>query len=191
MIYVMSQKFFTKNIEKMAKYNEYFVLDGENYYATGRTADSVAIATKYSKSHSVGGLCPESRLYNMLKKKKNGEDINEEKLKKETKKFFKDKSTIASFNVVFKTVVVGGANNPRNIFVVLPNIVYKFLGEKMIKKMKKLAKADFNFIFTQEDLKDDIKMLKETLTKDQMKYIDKISKKVEEKYQINFSSDDD
>lgn len=191
MIYVMSQKFFTKNIEKMAKYNEYFVLDGENYYATGRTADSVAIATKYSKSHSVGGLCPESRLYNMLKKKKNGEDINEEKLKKEIKKFFKDKSTIASFNVVFKTVVVGGANNPRNIFVVLPNIVYKFLGEKMIKKMKKLAKADFNFIFTQEDLKDDIKMLKETLTKDQMKYIDKISKRVEEKYQINFSSDDD
>ena len=83
------------------------------------------------------------------------------------------------------------ANNPRNIFVVLPNIVYKFLGEKMIKKMKKLAKADFNFIFTQEDLKDDIKMLKETLTKDQMKYIDKISKRVEEKYQINFSSDDD
>ena len=191
MLYVMSQKFLTKNIEKMAKYNDYFIIDGENYYATGRNSNHTAIATKFSNAHSVGGLCPESRLYNMLKKKKNNEDFNEEKMKKEIKKFFSDKSFIASANTTFKAAVVGGADNPRNIFIVLPNVVYKYMGKKMIKKMIKLAKVDFNFIFSQEDLKEDMKILKNPLSGSEMKKLDEASKKVEKKHDILFNAKDD
>ena len=191
MIYLMSQKFLIKNIEKMVKYNDYFILDGENYYATGKSSNDVAIATKYNNSHSVGGFCPEVRLLNMLKKKKNGEDYNKEKLDKEIKKFISDKSFVASINVAFKSLVVGGANNPRNIFIVLPNVVYKYLARKYVKKMIKLAKVDFNFIFTQDDLKEDMKLLKNTLSNKQLKQIDEASKKIEKKYEISFKSDDD
>ena len=127
MIYVVNQKFFKKNIEKMAKYNPYFILDGENFAVTGRSNDTVAIATKFNRAHSVGGFCPEVKLYGMLRKLKRGEDINTDKFEKEVKNFIKDKSFIVAINVAFKALIAGGSSDPLNVFVVLPNIVYKYL----------------------------------------------------------------
>lgn len=191
MIYVMNQKFFKKNIEKMAKYNPYFIIDGENFAVTGRSDSTVAIATKYSRCHSVGGFCPETKLYGMLRKLKREEEVSPEKLEKETKKFIKDKAFIVAVNVAFKAMIAGGVENPLNIFVVLPNVVYKYLGQRIIKKMKKLADADFEFIYSQDVLKDDIKKLKVLLEPKKLKEIDDISKKIEKKHDLKFRSDDD
>lgn len=191
MIYIMNQKFFKKNIEKMAKYNQYFIIDGENFAVTGRSNDTVAIATKFNRAHSVGGLCPEVKLWNMLRKMKKGEDVNPDKFANETKKFLKDKSFIAAANVVFKALIAGGVDNPLNIFVVLPNIVYKHLGKKIIKKMNKLLGVDFEVIRPQEMLEEDIKVLKNLLGSKELKEIDKVSKKIEKKFELSFMQDDD
>lgn len=191
MIYVMNQKFFKKNIEKMAKYNPYFIIDGENYAVTGRANDTVAIATKYNRAHSVGGFCPEVRLYGMLRKLKKEEDVSPEKLEKETKKFLKDKTFIVAVNVAFKALIAGGVDNPLNVFIVLPNIVYKYLGSKIIKKLKKVADTEIDFIFSQDVLKDDIKRLKKLMEPNDLREIDKITKRIEKKYDLKFTKDDD
>ena len=191
MIYVMNQKFFKKNIEKMAKYNPYFIIDGENFAVTGRSDTTIAIATKYSRCHSVGGFCPETKLYGMLRKLKREEDVSPEKLEKETKKFIKDKTFIVAVNVALKALIAGGVENPLNIFVVLPNIVYKYLGQRIVKKMKKLADTEFEFIYSQDVLKDDIKRLKVLMEPKQLKEIDGITKKIEKKHDLKFRKDDD
>ncbi len=191
MIYVMNQKFFKKNIEKMAKYNPYFIIDGENFAVTGRSDTTIAIATKYSRCHSVGGFCPETKLYGMLRKLKREEDVSPEKLEKETKKFIKDKTFIVAVNVALKALIAGGVENPLNIFVVLPNIVYKYLGQRIVKKIKKLADAEFEFIYSQDVLKDDIKRLKVLMEPKQLKEIDVITKKIEKKHDLKFRKDDD
>ena len=191
MIYVMNQKFFKKNIEKMAKYNQYFVIDGENFAVTGKSNDTVAIATKYNRCHSVGGFCPEVKLYGMLRKLKREEPVNQEKLENETKKFLKDKSFIVAINVAFKALIAGGTDNPLNIFVVLPNIVYKYLGKKIIKKMIKIAGTDFEFIYSQDVIEDNMKRLKTLLGSDELKEIDHLTKKIEKKYDLKFMKDDD
>lgn len=191
MIYVMNQKFLKKNIEKMAKYNAYFILDGENYAVTGSSNKKVAIATKFNRSHGVGGFSPEVKLYRMLKKLKNGDEINQDKFESETKKFLKDKSFIAAVNVAFKALIAGGTENPLNIFLVLPNVVYKYLAKKIIKKMNKLADVEFEFIFTQEALEDDMKRLKKLMDPYQIKAVDKASKRIEKKYELKFIGDDD
>lgn len=189
MIYVMNQKFFKKNIEKMAKYNPYFVIDGENYAVTGNS--DTAIATKYNRCHAVGGFCPEVKLYNMLRKLKRDEPVNMDKLKVETKKFTKDKTFIIAINVALKALIAGGTDNPLNIFIVLPNVVYKYLNKKIIKKMIKVAGAEFEFIYPQSVLEDDMKVLRNLLGSDELKEIDRITKKVEKKYEIKFMEDDD
>ena len=191
MIYVMNQKFFKKNIEKMAKYNPYFIIDGENFAVTGRSNDKIAIATKYNRTHSVGGFCPEAKLYGMLRKMKRGDDVNQDKLESETKKFVKDKSFIVAINVAFKALIAGGTDNPLNIFIVLPNVVYKYLGKKIIKKMNKIADVDFDFIYNQDDLEENMKRLKNLLDAGQLKEIDRLSKKIEKKFDLKFMKDDD
>lgn len=191
MIYVVNQKFFKKNIEKMAKYNPYFILDGENFAVTGKSNDKVAIATKYNRAHSVGGFCPEVSLYRLIRKLKRDEKVSEEKLEKETKEFLKDKSFIVAVNVAFKALIANGIDNPLNIFVVLPNVVYKYLGKNIIKKMIKIADVDFDFIFDQKTLDDDMKRLKILLSPSQLKEIDRLTKKIEKKYNLKFIGDDD
>ena len=191
MIYVMNQKFFKKNIEKMAKQNPYFVIDGENFAVTGRSNDTVAIATKYNRCHSVGGFCPEVKLYGMLRKLKREEPVNQEKLENEIKKFLKDKSFMVAVNVAFKALIAGGTDNPLNIFIVLPNIVYKYLGKTIIKKMNKVADSEFEFIYSQDVLEDSVKKLRNLLGSDELKKIDRLTKKIEEKYDLKFMKDDD
>lgn len=191
MIYVMSQKFLSKYDVKMVKQNEYFILDGENYAVTGRSVNKVAVATKYNRSHSVGGFCPENRLYTMISKKKRGEEINKEKYKKEVKKFIKDKALTAAISTAFKALNATGYDQPLNIFIVLPNRVYDALSKKIIKRMEKLANVDFKFIFTQEDIKDDFKRLKKNLNRDQLKTIEKSTKRIEKKYKLKYMVDDD
>ncbi len=192
MIYVMNQKFLKKNIEKMAKYNPYFIIDGENFAVTGKSSEKVAIATKYNRAHSVGGFCPEMSLYRLLKKMKKDENVSKEKFEKEVKKFIKDKCFIVAVNVAFKALVAGGTDNPLNVFVVLPNMVYKYLKKDIINKMKKLSEeAEFEFIYDQSVLEDDMKRLKRLLTPKELKTIDNISKHIEKKYELKFLGDDD
>ena len=57
--------------------------------------------------------------------------------------------------------------------------------------MNKLADVDFEFIYTQDVLEDDMKRLKNLLGSDELKEIDRLTKKIEKKHDLKFDSDDD
>ena len=192
MIYIMSQKFFEKKIQKMANHNPYFGLDGENWAVTGNKSDGSAISTKYSNMHTVGGFCPETRLYEMLRKKKRGDDINERKLSNEIDAWINDQSLISSVAIAFKCLLFSAES--MNVFVILPNVVYKYLGRILQKRMIELADLDFDCVFTQEDLKESMKPLNSLLSKGKLKKVEKSVKHMEKKYKLKHSGssyDDD
>ena len=192
MIYVMNQKFLEKNIVKMSKYNQYIIIDGENWAITGRSSDDTSIATKYRMCHSVSGFTPEDRLYNYLIKKKKNQEINEYKYNRELEEFLEDKPFIASCDAVMKALVANGLNDSMNVFIVLPNIVYRYLGLTIAKRIHELLDVDFFCVFIQEDLKENgFKMLKTLLNSDQLREVDKASKRIEKKYKLKYSLRDD
>ncbi len=186
----MSQKFLKKNIEKMAKRNDYFILDGENYGITTHSASKQAIASEFKNSMAVGGFCPESRLYSMIEKKKKKEEINEDKYEREIEYFLTDKAFISAACVAYRAVMAKG-DTPLNIFVVLPNIVYKMLGKKIIKKMIKLGKLSFDAVFSQEDIKENKDRLKKSFGREQLDEIKAAAKRIEKKYELKFSVPDE
>lgn len=153
MIVVMSQKFFVKHVAKLAKPADYLGMDGENYGITNKKSDDLSIATKYSHMVSTGSYTPESRLYDMLRKKKRGEPINKFKFEREIEYYLEDPSFVSSVIKTFKALYSCGYDHHINVFVILPNIVYKFLGGEIIKRMIELANQDYGFIFSQEELK--------------------------------------
>lgn len=189
MIYLMSKKFFEKNVKKIIREDEYFGLDGDNYAVTSGISRKEAIASKYNRFQSVGGFCPETKLYKYLKRKKDGEPVPTEKYEKELKAFLKDKSFIAAVRTAFKASLATYPH-PINILIVLPNIVWKFIGKDIQNRMYKLSKVDFEFIFTQTDIEESkFKILRNHMSEKEMKMIAKSIKHLENKYDLKFSNE--
>lgn len=182
MIYLMSRKFFEKNIQKMAKYNEYFVFDGENYGVTGGGLSTSALASKYSRTHSVGSFSPEQRLYTMLREKKRGIEVNDKKFRNEVEAWVEDKSFISGVAYAYKAL--NATEEPMNLFIVIPNIIYKYLGSTIYKEMVKLAGLDFECVFMQDTIKEDKKCLKDLLGKKKLKAVKKAVKKIEKDHKL-------
>ena len=83
---------------------------------------------------------------------------------RELEEFLEDKPFIASCDAVMKALVANGLNDSMNVFIVLPNIVYKYLGLIIAKRIHELLNVDFFCVFIQEDLKENgFKMLKTLL----------------------------
>ena len=191
MIYVMSEKFFKKNVEKLVKNHDYFGLDGANYAVTAGTTAKEAVASKYNRFYTAVGFCPEIRLYRYLRKKKDGDAINELKYAKELKDYLKDKSFIASVRSAF-IAEIAKYPNTLNIFIVIPNLVWKYLGDEIAERIRHYGKFDFDNVFTQDDIKEKgFKILQNELSENQMKEIQKRVKKLESKYDLKFIGDDD
>lgn len=191
MMYIMSQKFFKKNVEKLVAPNQYFLIDGENFGTTGNRSD--AVASKYANSYSLGGFCPERELYNILKKIKKDEDFSKKKFERELKEFLHSKDFIGAACASMKAQASYGVDSDMNIFIVIPNVVYKIIGEIMCKSIVKMAKVeDFKFIFTEDDIeKKGKKILKNTLKKKELKEILKSVKRLEKKHDLDYSGRDD
>ena len=192
MVYIMNQKFFVKHIVEMAKY-PYFAFDGENYGISSSKygGDSGALASRYDRMYTLGSFTPEVRLFDMLKKMKKGEEINPRKYENEVDAFINDKAFIAACACAIKALTY--SQERMNIFVILPNIVYKYLGKTIQKKMIKLCKkhVDFEFVYTQNVLEDDMKRLKNQLNDDQIKKIVKAVKRIEKKYDLEQDPNDE
>lgn len=189
MLYIMSQKFFKKHTNKLVAPNDYFVIDGENSGVTNPRHES--IATKFNNTYPLGGWCPDDALYRELMKIKRGEDVSKGKLEKLTERYLKSKDFIAAACASIKAQAANGVTNDINIFVVLPNVVYKQLGTKIKKRLTKLVAVDFEFIRMQDDINK--KALTETLKKKQLKEILKVIAALEKKkkYLHDFNNDDD
>ena len=196
MIVVMNRKFFEKKVAKLAAPSPYIVVDAENYSVTGSTSDEVAIATRYSNTVSIGSYTPEGRLYSMLKKLKRGDEVDPRKFDAEVDYFLEDRSFISGVIKTFRGLYSCGFNEHLNIFVVLPNIVYKYLSEQIIETMVKMLDLEYRIIFSQEELKsfgyDKLEIpIKKSLLREVAARVERLEKKHKIKYKERDDWDDD
>ncbi len=193
MMFLMSQKYFKKKAEKLVAPNNYFIIDGTNYGVTGD--DIEGLHRRYNNCHVMGGWCPEGELYRLLRKKKSGEDFSEKKFDKYLKEFLHDEDFVGAVCATTKAQASYGVDQDMNIFIVIPNLVYKYLAKQIKKRVYKIVlrdKADIPFFMTQDDLEKTGKAALSTpLTKSQLKTILERVKKAEKRHKINYNTEDD
>lgn len=191
MVYVISRKYLDKHIQKLVAPNEYLLIDGENHGSNASDNDE-PISNKYNKVIIRGGLCPERETINLFKKKKLGKDIPEKKLRRQLKELYKSKTFIEACYLVMKAQGVYGVDKDINVFVCLPTLIYKNIGAEIASLIQELSKVDFEFVYTEKDLKATKReILERSLKKKQLKEINKSVKKAEHKFMIKCNLDDD
>jgi len=194
MIYIMGQKYLRKNIDKLVRPNRYYIIDSENYGVTANDGEQ-SITDEFSNSFPIGGLCPETELFRMLKKLKNKEEVNEKKMKRLLDEFFHSDDFIGGACIAAKAQGTYGVDDDINIFVVVPSVVYKTIGNDMAKRFEKIIKTDdeIKFIRTQSWIEDHggpKKALKRNLKRDELKQILKGIKRAEKKYGLKLKDID-
>ena len=75
MIYIVSQKYLEKHIQKLVAPRDYLIIDGENSGSNASSGYSEPISQKYNKCMIRGGFCPERETINILRTKKKGKNI--------------------------------------------------------------------------------------------------------------------
>lgn len=187
MLIIMSQKYWTKKAPKLVEPAEYVGVDGENVGQTNRSVDSVAIATRYSHMVTMGSYTPESRLMTMLKKLKRGEEVNPRRFRHEVELYLEDTSFISCVVKTFKILYSCGFDSHLNVFLILPNLVYRYLGDVIMKEMINLIDLDFRFIFNQDEIKEfGYDKLSIPLGKKRLKLIADQVAHMEKKYKIKY-----
>lgn len=191
MVYVISRKYLEKHAAKLVAPNEYIIIDGENM---GSNADSREdpISQKFNKTIMRGGFCPERETINLFRKKKDGKDFPEKKLRRQLKELYKSRDFLSAVFTAMKAQGVYGIDSDINVFVTLPTLVYKEIGEEIAALIQEMANVDFKFVYTIKDLKETKReILEKSLKKKQLKEINKSVKKLEEKYRLKCDMDDD
>lgn len=191
MVYVISRKYLEKHAAKLVAPNEYIIIDGENM---GSNADSSEdpISQKFNKTIMRGGFCPERETINLIRKKKDGKDFPEKKLRRQLKELYKSRDFLSATFTAMKAQGVYGIDSDINVFVTLPTLVYKEIGEEIAALIQEMANVDFKFVYTIKDLKETKReILEKSLKKKQLKEINKSVKKLEEKYRLKCDMDDD
>lgn len=191
MVYVISRKYLEKHAAKLVAPNEYIIIDGENM---GSNADSSEdpISQKFNKTIMRGGFCPERETINLIRKKKDGKDFPEKKLRRQLKELYKSRDFLSASFTAMKAQGVYGIDSDINVFVTLPTLVYKEIGEEIAALIQEMANVDFKFVYTIKDLKETKReILEKSLKKKQLKEINKSVKKLEEKYRLKCDMDDD
>lgn len=185
MIYILSQKFFKRYVASIVSEKDYFLIDGENFGTTGKSANG--IADNFGAIAPIGGFSPERSVYSQLKKKARGQEYSDKKIDKGLKEFFKSKDYAAASLAAVKAQCA--LEKDINVIIVLPNVFYKAIGKKLAKHLQKLVKIDpeddFQFVWLEKDVpKKKKKILKKFsyyLDEKQLKKIYKRIKKLEKK----------
>lgn len=187
MVYLLSQKFWRKNVDRLVAPNRYIVVDGANQSVTGRVGDNENIAENYSNSIILGGFCPETELYTHLRRKKKGEDYSKKKIERYTKEFLKSRDFISAACIAMKAQAAYGDDEDCNVFVVLPGIVNKYLAKVMKKRMLRIIRYEGKqqFIYTQKDVEDiGKKIFDKTASRDTLREVLKGIRKAEKHYKL-------
>lgn len=191
MIYIVSRKYLDKHIAKLVAPNDYLIIDGEN---SGNNASGYdePVSQKYNKCAIRGGLCPERETINLLRNKKKGKDYSKKKLARQLKEFFKSVDFLEAAYYSMKAQSVYGIDKDINVFVCLPTLIFKEIGQEMASIIQELAGVDFQFVYTEKSIKETKrKILEETLKRKQLKKINKVVRKAEKKFQFRCRDDDD
>ena len=191
MVYVISRKYLEKHAAKLVAPNEYIIIDGENMVSNADSSED-PISQKFNKTIMRGGFCPERETINLIRKKKDGKDFPEKKLRRQLKELYKSRDFLSATFTAMKAQGVYGIDSDINVFVTLPTLVYKEIGEEIAALIQEMANVDFKFVYTIKDLKETKReILEKSLKKKQLKEINKSVKKLEEKYRLKCDMDDD
>ena len=192
MIYIVSQKYLDKHIAKLVAPNDYLIIDGENSGNNASSGYDEPVSQKYNKCTVRGGFCPERETIMILRNKKKGKDYSKKKLKRQIKEFFKSVDFLEAAYYSMKAQSVYGIDKDINVFVCLPTIIFKEIGQEMASIIQELAGVDFQFVYTEKSIKETKrKILEESLKKKQLKEINKVIRKAEKKFQFRCKDEDD
>lgn len=180
MIYICKKKTFEKMAKKILPDYEYFIIDGED------TGSSVSTATKtisdtFSHCTADGNFTPPRKLTRVMLDE-DVDDYDPDKVEDMIIDYFDNKrvklSMIKAIKTMFALSSLPNKAIPEiNVFIVLPNKVYKAMGNRFLNEYKTMFKGIPQFIFMDEVLKDDKKVLGKRINKDDL---NKISKRISE-----------
>jgi hypothetical protein len=162
-MYLVSSKFWLKRAKKLVEYKDYILIDG--------TGDESGELSKFANVVSLDGFSMSKALID-AKKNKDDERIDSDKRKIMERKFFdnKDKSFMLACMSVAKALIKH--DGEVNIFIVIKNSAYKTYAKRMKKEMYKLlGDGDFEFIYMEEDIENDKKLLKKNIKSKALKGI--------------------
>lgn len=172
MIYICKKKSFEKMAKKILPDYEYFIIDGED---TGSSVSiSKTISDTFSHCTSDGNFTPPRKLTRILTDE-DDDDYNPDKVEDMIDEYFDSRRVKASMIKAVKTMfALSNANKPIpeiNVFIVLPNKVYKAMGIRFLNEYKKLFKNISQFIYLEEVLKENKKILGKKLSKEDLNKI--------------------
>ena len=191
MVYIMSHKYLDKHIRDLVAPNDYVIFDGDNSGSNASDAAEEVISQKYSNAFVRGGFCPERETIVIIRRKAKGKEFSEKKLKRQLKEFFKGMYFIQAAFTAMKAQNVYNDGKDINVFVCLPTLVYKEIGTTMAAMIQELSGMEFQFVFTQKDIKQDKKLLRKQLKPKQLKKLMKVVTKAEKKFKIKCTGDDE
>ena len=182
MIYIVDKKFFMKKAKKLVEPADYFIIDGED---TGSTLSSgtSCISDKYSHSITNGKFTPPSKLFRLLHN--DSKKFNADRVDDMIDEYMNDKHTISALLSAAKAMFYDEKNNPKglNIFIVLPNKIYKVFGKLFKDWYKDKFKEDF--VYLKADIKEsDFKMLEDGMKGKTIESVKERISKLEKKYKL-------
>ena len=201
MIYICKKKSFEKMAKKILPDYDYFIIDGEDTGSSVSTAKT--ISDTFSHCTSDGNFTPPRKLIKILTEDDDDDDYAPDKVEDIIDDYFDNRRVKASMIKAVKTMfALSNANKPIpeiNVFIVLPNKVYKAMGIRFLNEYKKLFKNLPQFIYMEDVLKENKKILGKKLSKEDLNKVsnrisdleDKVSKGKKDKDKKDKHHDED
>ena len=191
MMFLISEKYLRKNDKKILKVKDYIIIDGSDAGDIDDDSLKSGVANQYNYVVINGGFTPHSRLIQAMKRDIKDGVVNEGKYSWKTENmlsdFFEDRTFVGSVLSAVKGFLMEGDgwDAQRNVFIVLPNKVYKLLSDKIMEQFYGLMGVDFQFIYSQTELEDQKKLLTKDLKSKKMDELRKRVPKVAKKYKLD------
>lgn len=191
MLFIMKKKTFEKMAKKILPEKDYYIIDGENVGSLVSTSKGKTISDQFSRCYSDANFTPPKKLVKALLSDVDDE-YDPDDVDEYINEYFKSKKMRSSMFKAVKCIFAAADNrkNPLpeiNIFLVLPNKVYKAMAEIFATQFKHMI-PDVKFVYLDKDIKKNKKLVTKSLSDDDLEAIVDRLKKIEKK--INKKSKD-
>lgn len=179
MIFIVSAKQFEKHDKAWIKPRDYVLIDGCDSGNIQDDADRTEIMEKYARAVCSGGFTPPTRMITQMRREqenKSIETLNDYSFKTREliNDFLESEDLLVSMLSAVKAFVLevkNGWDTQRNVFVILPQKVYKLFVAIYINRMYELMETnpdDIKFVYTQDELLAKKKLLTKDLKEKKM-----------------------
>lgn len=186
MIFIIRNKYLKKKAKKILPPCEYLIIDANDAGEKVSTRSEEGLNRTFSNVYTNGSFTPPAGLVRDLIDLENGEnEKNVRKIEGKRDEFLESQDLTLAIVATINSLMAFDDPREANIFIVLPAKVYKTIGSELEKRMKKLFKTDFKFIFNEEDLDENKKLVKKSLKKKNIKELEKLVKENVKKYNLD------